>query len=29
MEDYDAFVTNKLVNGLINGFIQECVVGSN
>lgn len=27
--DYVAVVTKNLVNGLVNGFIQECMAGSN
>jgi hypothetical protein len=29
MEDYVGVVTKNLVNGLVNGFIQECMAGSN
>jgi hypothetical protein len=29
MEDYVGVVTKKLVNGLVNGFIQECMAGNN
>jgi hypothetical protein len=29
VEDYVAVVTKKLVNGLVNGFIQECMSESN
>lgn len=29
MEDYVAVVTKKLVNGLVNGFFQESMSGSN